>query len=97
MATPTKPRILVLHGPNLNLLGTREPAIYGRQTLAQVNRAVERHAAAREAECVCRQSNHEGALVDWIYYLLGLDAALAAARADGAKAGARRPARRRAR
>ena len=58
--------ILVLHGPNLNLLGTREPTIYGRQSLADVERMIEAHAAARGAKAVCRQSNHEGQLVDWI-------------------------------
>jgi len=58
--------VLVLHGPNLNLLGRREPAVYGRASLAQVNRAVERHAMARGTSAVCRQSNHEGQLVDWI-------------------------------
>ncbi len=58
--------VLVLHGPNLNLLGRREPAVYGSATLAQLNRAIERHAAARGTSAVCRQSNHEGALVDWI-------------------------------
>src|SRR5215469_2820540 len=58
--------ILVLHGPNLNLLGTREPAIYGRLSLADVERMIEAHAAARGAKAVCRQSNHEGQLVDWI-------------------------------
>jgi 3-dehydroquinate dehydratase-2 len=58
--------ILVLHGPNLNLLGTREPAIYGRESLAEIDRAIERHAASRGAKVVCRQSNHEGELVDWI-------------------------------
>ncbi|MBI2526137.1 MAG: type II 3-dehydroquinate dehydratase [Candidatus Rokubacteria bacterium] len=65
--TARAPRpVLVLHGPNLNLLGRREPAVYGRVTLAEVNRAVERHAAARGTSAVCRQSNHEGQLVDWI-------------------------------
>ena len=61
----TRP-ILVLHGPNLNLLGTREPAVYGRVSLAEVDQAIERHAASRGARAVCRQSNHEGLLVDWI-------------------------------
>jgi 3-dehydroquinate dehydratase-2 len=65
MARPA-PAILVLHGPNLNLLGTREPAVYGRETLAEVNRAIEAHAASRGARAECRQSNHEGQLVDWI-------------------------------
>ncbi|HET7875861.1 MAG TPA: type II 3-dehydroquinate dehydratase [Methylomirabilota bacterium] len=62
---PSAP-ILVLHGPNLNLLGTRETAVYGRGSLAQLNRAVQAHAAARGARAVCRQSNHEGELVEWI-------------------------------
>ena len=58
--------ILVLHGPNLNLLGTREPSVYGRVSLSEINRAIQRHASARGARAVCRQSNHEGELVDWI-------------------------------
>jgi len=60
------PRILVLHGPNLNLLGRREPAVYGRTTLAEVDAAIRRHAETRGVEIDCRQSNHEGQLVDWI-------------------------------
>src|SRR6266851_703516 len=90
MARPVAKRILVLHGPNLNLLGTREPAIYGRTTLRELDRRIQRHAATRGVEAVCRQSNHEGQLIDWIQsagragfgpasYLLGLDAALEAA------------------
>lgn len=66
MARPKATRILVLHGPNLNLLGTREPAIYGRTTLAELDRQIERHAEGRGAQAECRQSNHEGRLVDWI-------------------------------
>jgi 3-dehydroquinate dehydratase-2 len=58
--------ILVLHGPNLNLLGTREPSVYGAASLGDVNELIERHAVARGARAVCRQSNHEGQLVDWI-------------------------------
>jgi 3-dehydroquinate dehydratase-2 len=50
----------------LNLLGTREPSIYGRTSLAQVNQAVEQHAISRGASAVCRQSNYEGELVDWV-------------------------------
>jgi 3-dehydroquinate dehydratase-2 len=66
MARSAARRVLVLHGPNLNLLGTREPAIYGRTTLAQLDLQIQRHAASRGAEAVCRQSNHEGQLVDWV-------------------------------
>lgn len=63
---PAVSAILVLHGPNLNLLGTREPAVYGHALLADVNRAVQDHARRRGVRAVCRQSNHEGELVDWI-------------------------------
>lgn len=60
------PAILVLHGPNLNLLGQREPGVYGALTLAEVDGAIARHAAARGAKVECRQSNHEGVLVEAI-------------------------------
>jgi 3-dehydroquinate dehydratase-2 len=59
-------RVLVLSGPNLDRLGTREPAIYGTTTLAEIHRVVESTARDRNAEAVCRQSNHEGELVGWI-------------------------------
>lgn len=66
-------QILLLNGPNLNLLGTREPQLYGHETLADVEARVQEIGAARGGAVQCFQSNHEGALIDRIH----------AARTDG--------------
>jgi len=59
-------RVLVLHGPNLNLLGTREPAVYGSVSLPEVDRALRQHGQRRGVVVDCRQSNLEGQLVTWL-------------------------------
>ena len=60
-------RVLVLNGPNLNLLGTRQPEIYGRETLADVEADCQKLAAELKLQLECYQSNHEGQLIDWIH------------------------------
>ncbi|WP_081194436.1 type II 3-dehydroquinate dehydratase [Halomonas sp. BC1] len=69
-------KVLVLHGPNLNLLGTRQPEIYGYETLEDVNNALREKAVMAGWTLSCLQSNHEGALIDAIH----------AARLDGTQA-----------
>jgi len=64
-------KLLVIHGPNLNLLGTREPQHYGATTLADINRALARRAEAAGVELEAFQSNHEGALIERIHAARG--------------------------
>lgn len=64
-------RVLVLNGPNLNMLGTREPETYGSQTLANIERMATEEGKALGLEVTCRQSNIEGELVTWIQQALG--------------------------
>ena len=73
---PTPPTIYVLNGPNLNLLGTREPETYGYDTLDDIAERLEDRAQALGLAIDMRQSNHEGHLVDWLHE----------AQAEGAKA-----------
>lgn len=64
-------KILVLNGPNLNLLGTRQPEVYGHVTLKMIEEACARHGAKRGQQVTCLQSNHEGTLIDAIHEARG--------------------------
>jgi 3-dehydroquinate dehydratase-2 len=59
--------VLVINGPNLNLLGTRNPEVYGSTTLAEVEKMCAEAASSLDLDLVARQSNHEGQLIDWIH------------------------------
>jgi len=63
--------VLILNGPNLNLLGDREPQIYGHETLADIEAAARRHGGTLGLDVDFRQSNHEGQLIDWIHEVRG--------------------------
>ncbi len=61
------PQILVLHGPNLSMLGLREPQVYGSDTLADIDAMLTQLAQELGVQVACRQSNHEGTLIDWLH------------------------------
>ena len=68
--------LFVLNGPNLNMLGRREPELYGTTTLAEIQQRTERLAAELGLACEFRQTNHEGVMVDWIQEAFARDAAV---------------------
>jgi len=68
---PGSRAVLVLHGPNLNLLGTREPQIYGATTLAEINQRLEAEGQRLGLSLRCLQSNHEGVLIDALHEARG--------------------------
>lgn len=59
--------VFILNGPNLNLLGTREPHLYGKETLADIRKSCEKKARELSVSVDFRQSNHEGEIIDWIH------------------------------
>ena len=73
---PTTGTVFVLNGPNLNLLGRRDPAVYGDATLADVEQLCADTAAELGLQVQCRQSNHEGELIDWIHEAIETGAAV---------------------
>ncbi len=76
MAPRDLPVVWMLNGPNLNLLGTRQPEIYGAQTLADIEADCSALAADLGLALECRQSNHEGVLVDWVQAARGVAAGI---------------------
>ncbi|MCC7272677.1 MAG: type II 3-dehydroquinate dehydratase [Alphaproteobacteria bacterium] len=74
--TLSEPTILILNGPNLNLLGVREPALYGSDTLGDVEEACRERAGLLGVDIDFRQSNHEGVLIDWIQEARGTAAGI---------------------
>lgn len=73
---PKAPTILIVNGPNLNMLGSRDPALYGRDSLADIEKACRQHAGEIGLAVDFRQSNHEGELVTWIQEARGRTAGL---------------------
>lgn len=75
---PDLQTVYVLSGPNLNLLGTREPEIYGHDTLSDIHTRLEAQARMLGLRVECRQTNHEGVLIDWLHeaYVSGAKAVL---------------------
>lgn len=69
-------RVLYLNGPNLNMLGVREPAVYGKTTLEDIELQIKERASQSGIEVEFRQSNHEGELVDWIHQARGTSDAI---------------------
>jgi len=69
-------KVLVVHGPNLNLLGSREPQVYGRVTLAEINAGLVEQGRQLGVEVECFQSNHEGAIIDRLHAAAGDCAAI---------------------
>lgn len=67
MSRQRRHRVLVIHGPNLNLLGEREPEIYGKMTLAELNKNVKQYATQKKCELKTFQANGEGELIDYIH------------------------------
>ena len=65
-------KILIINGPNLNMLGIREPSHYGRETYADLIDKIEKHCHIKGIECQCYQSNHEGCLIDKIQEAYGV-------------------------
>jgi len=71
-----QPRIQVIHGPNLNMLGTREPEIYGSLSLADIDAMIRKHAVDLNVSVDCFQSNHEGGIIDHIHEIRNTHAGL---------------------